>query len=98
LLIAIQLVTRPRKAFTIFIPSRRRIEFLQKNITQLNVEFKAINVADHRKNNKNCLSDNADAKRKAEYIICGQEQTKKQPTAKEHVEILLRFKIRVFLF
>jgi hypothetical protein len=73
---AIQLVTRRRKAFTIFIPSRRRIEFLQKNITQLNVEFKEINVVDHRRNNKDCLSDNADANREAEYIICGQEQTK----------------------
>jgi hypothetical protein len=28
----------------------------------------------------------------------GQKQQKKQPTAKEHVEILLIFKIRVFLF
>jgi hypothetical protein len=28
----------------------------------------------------------------------GQKQQKKQPTAREHVEILLRFKIRVFLF
>jgi hypothetical protein len=100
-LIAIQLVTRRRKAFTIFIPSRCRIEFLQKNITQLNVEFKEVNVLDHRKNNKNCLSDNADgdAKRKAEYIMTGHTQQKKQPTAKEHVELMLfRFKIRVFIF
>ena len=97
-MIAIELVARRRKAFTIFIPSRRKIEFLQKNITQLNVEFKDINVPDHRLNNKDCLSDNADAKRKAEYIICGQEQKIKQPTAKEHVEIFLRFKIRFFLF
>jgi hypothetical protein len=95
-----QLATRRRKAFTIFIPSRRRIEFLQKNITQLNVEFKEIGVFDHRKNNKNCLSDNDlfDAESKAAYIPYGHEQQKKQPTAKEHVEILLRFKIRVFLF
>jgi hypothetical protein len=98
LLIAIQLVTRRRKAFTIFIPSRRRIEFLQKNITQLNVEFTDINIIVHRLNNKNCLSDNADAKRKAEHKICGKEEKIKQPTAKEHVEILLRFKILVFLF
>jgi hypothetical protein len=100
LLIAIQLETRRRKAFTIFIPSRRRIEFLQKNITQLNVEFKEINVLDHRKNDKNCVSDNdfLDAKRKTEYIMCVQKQQKKHPTAKEHVEILLRFNIRVFLF
>jgi hypothetical protein len=100
LLIAIQLVARRRKAFTIFIPSRRRIEFLQKNITQLNVEFKQANAFDHSLNNKNCLSENdvLDAKRKAEYIMYGQKQQKKQPTAKEHVEILLRFKIRVFLF
>jgi hypothetical protein len=99
-LIVIQLVTRRRKAFTIFIPSRRRIEFLQKNITQLNVEFKEINVFDHRLSNKNCLSDNnvLDAKYKAVYIVYGQKQQKKQPTAKEHVEILLRFKTRVFLF
>jgi hypothetical protein len=100
LLIAIQLVTRRRKAFTIFIPSRRRIEFLQKNITQLNVEFNDINVADHSLNNKNCLSGNdvLDGKRKAEYIMYGQKQQKTQPTAKEHVEILLRLKVRVFLF
>jgi hypothetical protein len=64
LVIAIQLVTRRRKAFTIPIPSRRRIEFLQKNVTQSNVEFKDINVHDHRLNNKNCLLY---AKRKAEY-------------------------------
>jgi hypothetical protein len=31
-------------------------------------------------------------------MICGQQQMKKQPTAKEHVEIFLRFKTRVFLF
>ena len=70
-MIAIQLVTRRRRAFTIFIPSRRKIEFLQKNITQLNVEFKEINVFDHRKNDENCVSDNAvlDAKRKTAYII-----------------------------
>jgi hypothetical protein len=29
--------------------------------------------------------------------MCGQKQQKKQPTAKAHVEICLRFKIRVFL-
>jgi hypothetical protein len=83
------------KALTIFIPSRRRIEFLQKNITQLNVEFKDPNVFDNRLNNKNCLSDNdvLDAKRKATYIMYGQKQQKKQSTAKEHVEILLRFKV-----
>jgi hypothetical protein len=64
----------------------------------LNVEFKEINVVDRRRNNKNCLSDNADAKRKAEYIIRVKEQQKKQLTAKEHVDILLRLKIRVLLF
>jgi hypothetical protein len=71
LLIAIHLVTRRRKAFKIFIPSRRRIEFLQKNITQLNVEFKDTSVVDQRSNNKNCLSDNGvlDAKRKAANIM-----------------------------
>jgi hypothetical protein len=67
-------------------------------MTQLNVEFKQTNVFDQRLNNKNCLSDNGDAKRKAAYIMYGQKQQKKQPTAKEHVEICLRFKIRVFLF
>jgi hypothetical protein len=90
LLIEIQLATRRRKAFTVFIPSRRRIEFLQKNITQLNVEFKEATVPDHRGNNKTCLSDNGvlgATKRKAEYIMDGQKQQKKQPTAKEHVEI-----------
>jgi hypothetical protein len=71
LLIAIHLVTRRRKVFNIFIPSRRRIEFLQKNITQLNVEFKDTSVVDQRSNNKNCLSDNGvpDAKRKAANIM-----------------------------
>jgi hypothetical protein len=66
----------------------------------LNVEFKEPNVLDHKSNNKNSLSDNSvsDAKCKFAYIIYGQKQQKKQPTAKEHVEILLRFKIRVFLF
>jgi hypothetical protein len=98
--IAIQLVTRRRKAFNIFIPSRCRIEFLQKNITQLNVEFKEINVFDHRLSNKTCLSYNDvfDAKRKAEYIICGQGQKKKQATTKQHVEIFLSFKNCFFLF
>ena len=90
-----------RNDFIIFIPSWRRIEFLQKNIRQLNVEFIERNVFDHKLNNKtrlsyNCISD--DAKRKTEYIIFGQEQTKKQPTAQEHVEIFLRFKISFFLF
>jgi hypothetical protein len=57
-------------------------------------------VADQGANNKNFLSDNdvLDAKSKVVYIVYGQKQQKKQPTAKEHVEILLRFKIRVFLF
>ena len=55
-------------------------------------------MPDHKLNNKNCLSDNADAKRKAEHIMYGHEQQEKQPTAQEHVEILLKFKIRVFLF
>jgi hypothetical protein len=89
-----------QKALTIFIPSRCRAEFLQKNITQLNVEFKEANVHIHRLNNKSCLSDNSvsDVKCKAEYIMYGHKQQKKQPTASEHVEILLRFTIRVFLF
>ena len=88
------------KPFTIFNPSRRRTEFLQKNITQVNVEFKEANVLNHRLNDKNCSSDNdvLDARLKASYVMYGQEQQKKQPTAKEHVEILLRFKVRVFLF
>jgi RNase P/RNase MRP subunit POP5 len=33
---------------------------------------------------------------KDEYIMYGQKQQKKQPTTKEQVEILWRFKIRVF--
>ena len=99
-ILIIQFVKSRRKSFTIFIPSRRRTEFLQKNVTQLNVEFKEVNVPDHRLNNKNCLSDNdaLDAKRKAKYIMYGQKQHKKQPTASEHVEIFFIFKIRVFLF
>ena len=56
-------------------------------------------MLDQMLNNKNCLPNNGDSdvKRKTEYIISGQEQTKKQPTAKEQVEILLRFLTRVFL-
>ena len=65
----IQFVNCRRKAFSIFILSRRGIEFFQKNITQLNV-VNEINVFDHRSNNKNCLPDNSvsEAKRKAIYI------------------------------
>ena len=36
-------------------------------------------------------------KRQIEYIICGEEQMKKQRNAKEHVEIFLRFNLRSFL-
>jgi hypothetical protein len=66
----------------------------------LNVEFKEANVLDQRLNNKNCLSDNdvLNAKHEAAYIMYGQKQQQKQPTASEHVEIFLKFKIRVFLF
>jgi hypothetical protein len=38
-----------------------------------------------------------DIKRDVEYIICGNKQTKKQPTAKEHVEMFLKFNLRLFL-
>ncbi len=103
------MTTRIRNAFIIFTPSRRRIEFLQKNIRQLKVEFIDTNVFDQRLNNKTLRmtallgskrtnGGAPDARRKAEYIICGQEQTKKQATAKEHVEIFLRFEICLFLF
>ena len=51
-------------------------------------------VLDQILNNKTFLS--YDAKRKTKYMIYGQEQTKKQPTAKEQVGILLRFITRVF--
>jgi hypothetical protein len=37
-----------------------------------------------------------DVKRVAEYIILGKEQTKKQTTAKEHVEMFLKFNLRLF--
>jgi hypothetical protein len=49
-------------------------------------------VADQGANNKNFLSDNdvLDAKSKVVYIVYGQKQQKKQPTAKEYVEIFLR--------
>ena len=40
----------------------------------------------------------SDARCTPEYIMNGHKQQKKQPTAKDNVEILLRFKIRVFLF
>ena len=42
-----------------------------------------------------CLHD---ARCTPEYIMNGHKQQKKQPTANDNVEILLRFKIRVFLF
>jgi hypothetical protein len=38
-----------------------------------------------------------DVKREAEYTICGKEQMKKQPTAKEHVEMFFKFKLRLVL-
>ena len=44
------------KHFNIFIPSRRRNEFLQKNITQLRVEFMQANVLAQILNNMRCLS------------------------------------------
>lgn len=95
----VYLVMRIRKASTIFIPSRRRIVFLQKNIRQLNVELIERNVFDHRLKNKTCLSKNgvSDAKRKTDAIICGQDHKKKQPTANEHVETVFRFKVCFFL-
>ena len=81
---------------TIFIPSRRKVEFLQKNITQFNVELIEVNVFTQRLNKVACLSyGRAPAvNRDDKNMICGKEQTKKQPTAKEQVEIFLRFKIR----
>jgi hypothetical protein len=66
---------------------------------QLNVEFIETNVRAQRLNNTTCLSYNgvSDVKRKAENIICGLEQMKKQATAKEHVKIVLKFSMRSFL-
>ena len=73
---------------------------MKKFNVQFNVELIETNVLDQILNNKTCLSygGTSDVKRKTEYIICGHEQiTKKQPTAKEQVVILLRFLTRVFL-
>lgn len=88
------------RRFNILIPSRRRIEFLQKNITQLNVEFKQRNVLDHMLNKMAFLSfrEVLDVKPQIEYISCGVEQKKKQPTAKKHVEIFLKLILRSLLF
>jgi hypothetical protein len=88
------------KALIIFIPSRRKIEFLQKNITQFNVELIDTNVFAHRPINRSSSSYDCapDTERKAEYPMCGQEQKKKQETAKEHVEIFLRLIIRFLFF
>jgi hypothetical protein len=85
--------------FSILIPSRLRIEFLQKNIRQLNVEFIKTKVFDQMLNNLMRLSFGSvsDVKDNTEYIICGKEQTKKQPIANEHVEMLLKFINRLFL-
>ena len=85
--------------FSILIPSRRRIEFFQKNIRQLNVEFIKTKVFDQMLNNLMRLSFGSvsDVKDNTEYIICGKEQTKKQPIANEHVEMLLKFINRLFL-
>jgi hypothetical protein len=46
-----------------------------------------------------CLSpgDVFNAKRQTEYITSGIEHTKKQATAKEHVEIILKLNLLLFL-
>jgi hypothetical protein len=46
-----------------------------------------------------CLSskDVFDAKNKTEYITSGIKHTKKQATAKQHVEIFLKFNLLLFL-
>ena len=86
----------------IFIPSRRRIEFLQKKIRQFNDELIETNVFAQRLNNIFCRPfgdvPGPVAMRRNEYINCGQKQTKEQPTTRTHVEIFLRFKVRFFQF
>lgn len=81
-------------------PSRRRIEFLQKKIRQLKVEFIERNVSFQILKSTACLSLHAvfDVKLQIVNIIPDMEQMKKQPTTKEHVEIFLNFLFRFFLF
>ena len=95
----VQLKSLVQRHFAVFIPSRRKIEFLQKNIRQLNVEFTKTNVLHHIANDLTCRSFRGlfDVIRHAENIICGNEQIKKQPTDKQHVEIFLKFNLRFFV-
>ena len=95
----VQLRSLVQRHFAVFIPSRRKIEFLQKNIRQLNVEFTKTNVLHHIAIVLTCRSFRGlfDVIRHAENIICGNEQIKKQPD-KQHVEIFLKFNLRFFCF
>jgi hypothetical protein len=75
------------------------MEFLQKKIKQLNVEFMATSVPDHNLNNITCLSceEVFDTKRETQNMTFGKEQTKKQATAKEHVDMFLKLNLLLFL-
>jgi hypothetical protein len=69
----------PRKTLINFVPSRRKIEFLQKNIRLFNVELIETNVFDHKRNNIKNWSFTAlvpNLKRKNENKTYGAEQTK----------------------
>ena len=79
--------------FTIFIPSRRSIEFFQKNIRQLIVEFIEKSVVAQMSNNIASLTPigGFDMLLQIDFPIAGKEQMKKQPTANEHVEIFFKF-------
>jgi hypothetical protein len=85
-----------RKHFIIFIPSRRNIEFLQKNITQFNVEFMLAKViAQNLSNRAFRWFEIASIDCRTEYITIGKAQTKKQPTTIAHVEIFLKYILRL---
>ena len=89
----------PRKYLSSFNPSRRRIEFLQKNIRQLNVEFIETNVVSHTLNGNtfSLYNDIFCAEHKPDITIPGKEHRKKHITAKKHVETFLNRKY-VFYF
>jgi uncharacterized membrane protein len=88
-----------QKYFTAFIPSWRSIEFFQKNIRQLNVEFIETNVLIHKLNGTTFLSYNDIfcAENRHDITMPGQEQTKKHITARKHVDTFFKSKI-CFLF
>ena len=57
------------------------------------------NVLHHIANNFTCRSFHGlfDVVHHVENTTCGNEQIKKQPTDKQHVEIFLKFNLRAFV-